>query len=252
MRLSQILFAALACAAIALAQAPAGSNPGQQRQTLQLSQDELRHRAVAVNMQDGTGRIKRPNAWENLSPEQKEFVDAVLSSPRGSREFLSETPVLSPMGILLPSPVMGKLFEQAQAYARFGSSNPPKYNELAILIAARTWNSNYAWRAHSGSARAAGISPAIIEAVRLGKRPENMPADIEAVYSFCTEFLSTRQVSDATFNAAKRAVGGDQGVVDLVATMGFYQMISMFINVDRFPLPAGVKPENLIPGAPIF
>jgi 4-carboxymuconolactone decarboxylase len=250
MRLTSFSLAAVAFAGMAFAQAPAGQNAGPERLTL--SQDELRHRAVAVNMQDGTGRIKRPNTWESLTPDQQAFVDAVLSSPRGSREFLSKTPVLSPMGILLPSPVMGKLFEQAQAYARFGSSNPPKYNELAILIAAKTWNSNYAWRAHNGSALAAGISPEIVEAVRVGKRPANMPPDIEAVYNFCTEFLTTHQASDATFAAVKKAVGGDQGVVDLTATMGFYQMISMFINVDRFPLPAGVKPENLIPGAPIF
>jgi 4-carboxymuconolactone decarboxylase len=250
MRLCRVCLVAVALAGIAFAQAPANQNLAPNR--LQLSQDDLRHRAVSVNMQDGTGRIKRPNTWESLTPEQKTFVDAVLKSPRGSREFLSATPVLSPMGILLPSPVMGTLFEQAQAYARFGSSNPPKYNELAIIIAARIWNSNYAWRAHSGSARAAGIGPDIIESIRLGKRPANMPPDIEAVYNFCTEFLATHQASDPTFNAVRKVVGSDQGVVDLVATMGFYQMISMFINADRFPLPLGVKPENLIPGAPIF
>src|ERR1700691_1901191 len=84
MRLCRVCLVAVALAGIAFAQAPANQNLAPNR--LQLSQDDLRHRAVSVNMQDGTGRIKRPNTWESLTPEQKTFVDAVLKSPRGSRE----------------------------------------------------------------------------------------------------------------------------------------------------------------------
>jgi hypothetical protein len=37
---------------------------------------------------------------------------------------------------------------------------------------------------------------------------------------------------------------GERGVVDLVASAGFYQIVSMFMNVDRLPLAnANQKPE---------
>jgi hypothetical protein len=36
---------------------------------------------------------------------------------------------------------------------------------------------------------------------------------------------------------------GERGVVDLISVMGYYQLVSMLLNVDRYPLPAGVKPE---------
>ena len=36
---------------------------------------------------------------------------------------------------------------------------------------------------------------------------------------------------------------GEHGTVDLINVMGYYQLVSMLLNVDRYPLPAGVKPE---------
>jgi hypothetical protein len=32
-------------------------------------------------------------------------------------------------------------------------------------------------------------------------------------------------------------------VVDLIGLVAYYQMASMLLNVDQYPLPAGVKPE---------
>jgi len=32
-------------------------------------------------------------------------------------------------------------------------------------------------------------------------------------------------------------------VVDLIGVSGYYQLVSMLLNVDRYPLPGGVKPE---------
>ena len=35
----------------------------------------------------------------------------------------------------------------------------------------------------------------------------------------------------------------ERGVVDLVGVMGYYHFVSMILNVDRYPLPAGTKAE---------
>ena len=45
-----------------------------------------------------------------------------------------------------------------------------------------------------------------------------------------------------TVDAASVTVG-ERGVVDLIGVMGYYHLVSMALNVDRYPLPAGVKPE---------
>ena len=35
------------------------------------------------------------------------------------------------------------------------------------------------------------------------------------------------------------AIGQAEGIIDLVAVMGYYDLVSMVLNVDRYPLPAG-------------
>ena len=69
-----------------------------------------------------------------------------------------------------------------------------------------------------------------------------MDAETEIVYNFCTEMLNKKDVSDATFNAVK-AKYGERGVVDLIGVMSWYQMVSMALNADRYPLPDGAQPE---------
>ena len=69
-----------------------------------------------------------------------------------------------------------------------------------------------------------------------------MEKDVQVVYDFATEFMAKRQVSDAMVQAAKQVLGGDRGVVDLVGTMGLYQISSMMVALDRTPLAQGRKP----------
>ena len=70
-----------------------------------------------------------------------------------------------------------------------------------------------------------------------------MSADEEAVYNFITELFETKQVSDDTFAAVRNSVG-ERGIVDLLASAGFYQIVSMFMNVDRLPMAnASQNPE---------
>ena len=69
-----------------------------------------------------------------------------------------------------------------------------------------------------------------------------MSADVEAVYNFSTELLTTKQVSDETLRAAKSVLGGDKGVVDLVGTLGF---LSVRRDADeRRPAPAAAERQG--------
>jgi len=176
----------------------------------------------------------RPLTYDTMTPEQKKLADSILSGPRTSLD--------GPFNVLMRSPEMGDLAQKFGAYTRFNSSIPPRLNEFAILITARLWSAQFEWQAHRKNALAAGLSPAIIDALVANKRPASMQPDEEAVYNFCTEVLTTRHASDHAFEAAK-AKFGERGVVDLLAVMGYYQFVSMLLNVDRYPLPEGAKAE---------
>ena len=176
----------------------------------------------------------KPLTYAELTPEQKTLADHVMGGERGSLN--------GPFNVYLRSPEMGDLAQKLGAYTRFHTSVPKKLNELAIIITARFWNAQYEWLAHRKNAADAGVSAETIDAIRDGKKPASMSPDEEVVYNFCTEMLNTKQVSDKNFEAAKSRLG-EQGVVDLVAVMGYYALVSMSLNLDRYPLPDGAKPE---------
>jgi 4-carboxymuconolactone decarboxylase len=178
-------------------------------------------------------RFKPLTYAEMTAPQKKMFENLLNGERRGAS---------GPFNVLLRSPEMGDLLQQFGASMRYHSSIPPKLNELAIIITARQWTSQYEWYAHRRAAQTAGLSQAIIDAVAAGTRPAGMAPEEAAVYDFVNELLTTKQVSDATFKTATDRFG-ERGVVDLIGVSGYYQIVSMLLNVDRYPLPAGVAAE---------
>jgi len=176
----------------------------------------------------------KPLTYDEMTPAQRTMIEHVLAGPRGSTD--------GPFNVQLRSPEMGDLGQQFGAATRFATTVPRKLYELAIIITARHWTAQFEWTAHHRGALQAGITPAVADAIAEGRRPQSMPADEQAVYNFATELLETKQVSDASFNAAKNLLG-ERGVVELINVMGWYGTVSMLLNVDRYPLPAGVQPE---------
>lgn len=175
-----------------------------------------------------------PLTYQAMTPEQKKMLENLISGERRG--------AAGPFNVLLRSPEMGDLAQQFGASMRFHSSMPPKLNEMAIIITARHWTSQYEWYAHRRAAATAGLNESIIGAIRDGKRPTGMQPDEDVVYNFCTELLTTKQVSDKTFEVTK-ARFGERGVVDLIGVTGYYQLVSMLLNTDKYPLPDGVAPE---------
>jgi len=176
----------------------------------------------------------KPLTWDQMTPEQKTMTTNLLNGPRQG--------LGGPFNVLLRSPEIGDLAQKLGEYARFRPAVPAKLRELAIIITARHWTAQYEWNAHRRAAAQAGLSADVIEAIANRKRPAKLLPDEEVVYNFATELLETKQVRDETFKAAVDKFG-EKGVVDIIGVMGYYQMVSMLLNVDRYPLGAGVQPE---------
>jgi 4-carboxymuconolactone decarboxylase len=181
---------------------------------------------------------------EKLTPEQRILADGVRSGPRGAIKNSSAAtpgPLGGPFNVWLRSPDIGNVIQSLGAAIRFRSSIPAKLNELAIITTAREWTAQYEWHAHRRLAVEAGLDPAIADDIAQGRRPARMSEDEALVYDVSRELHETHGLSDATY---KRAFDrfGEKGVVDLIAVNGYYVLVSMTLNVDRTPLPAGVTP----------
>jgi 4-carboxymuconolactone decarboxylase len=176
----------------------------------------------------------RPLTYGELDPDQKALADHVLSGERAS--------LSGPYNVFLRSPKMADLAQQFGAYMRYHSSLPDDLQQLGILITARFWSAQFEWYSHHDLAIKAGITQKMIDDLAVGRRPSPMTPEQEVTYNFCNELLKTKQVSDATFHATVDKLG-ERKVVDLIALMGYYDFVSMILNVDRYPLPNGEKPQ---------
>jgi 4-carboxymuconolactone decarboxylase len=169
-----------------------------------------------------------------MTEEQRAVADAIQSGPRGSG-------LRGPFNALLRSPQLCDVVQRVGAYVRFGSSIPAALNELAICMAGRKWSAQYEFYAHRRLAIEAGLSPAILDAVALGRRPADMSGDETLVYEFVTELLSTGAVSDARYRPLLDRFG-ERGVMDVVGAVGYYSLVSMVLNVAQVQLPEGEAP----------
>ncbi len=175
-----------------------------------------------------------PLTWKGMSATQQAMVSAVLQGKRGAMQ--------GPYNVLLRSPEVGQLAQQFGAHTRFESSLPLALNELAILMVARDWTAQFVWWAHRPMAQEAGLPIALIEAIATGRdAPEDLSDAVQAVHRFCRDLIRYRQVSDAVY-ADVVLHFEERGVVDLMATMGYYTLVCMALNVDIYPLPQGVQP----------
>jgi len=180
-----------------------------------------------------------------MTDSQKDLVKSIQSGPRakvaGSAANSGGGTVGSPFNVFLRSPELGEHLQQVGSYIRFRSSLGFKLNELAILMVARHWTSQYEWFAHHRLALQAGLDPEIAEAISKSERPKKMGPDEALIYEFTTELLETKQVRDQTFSAVKDRFG-EQGVMDLIAVAGYYVLVSMVLNADRTPVPGNANP----------
>jgi 4-carboxymuconolactone decarboxylase len=204
------LISALCCASVLFAQAPSN----QDKPKLDLHGDRF-------------PGLK----YEDLTPAQKVIADRAIAS-RGT---------IGIFNITLRSP------ELSEATRGIISSRIPpvisaRQNELAVLLTGRYWNAQYEFSVHHRVAARAGTSEETIAAIVQGRRPAALLPEEVPVYDFVTELLNNRQVSDATFQTTKEKMG-EKGVVDLIGLVSFYQMASLMMNVDRYPLDEGRKPE---------
>jgi 4-carboxymuconolactone decarboxylase len=170
---------------------------------------------------------------DKMTPEQKKVADDILSGPRKS--------LSGPFSAWLRSPQLADRLQRVGDYLRFHSSVPARLNEFAILITARQWTAQYEWYAHYPLALKAGLDPRIAAELAAGKRPDNMADDEALVYDFCLALHRGQTISDKLFDAAVAKLG-EQGVVDLIAVNGYYDLVAMTLNAANVQVPAGVEP----------
>ena len=141
-----------------------------------------------------------------------------------------------PGSITINSPEMARRRNHVTHYLRYETTFPKNIQELAIITTARAMDCPYVWNAHAPAARRAGVSDALIDALREHRPlPPMSPAEA-AVVNYATEFFQTHKVSQQTFQAALDQFGA-QHLTELTALMGHYAQTAFFLNAFEVQLP---------------
>ena len=170
-------------------------------------------------------RLNAPDP-ATYSLRQQEIHDAIALGPRGG--------VRGPLAIWLHRPDLAARAQDLGRYCRYDSSLDQRLSELAILVTGRVFGSEYEWQIHKGHALAAGLSPDVIEAIRLNHRPDFLDAEQEIVHDVARAAHLTHDVDDKLYARAIHVLG-EQRMVDLVGLLGYYTLISLTINIFRVP-----------------
>ena len=177
----------------------------------------------------GERRFK-PLAESEMSEEQRKVHGEIAAGPRAG--------VRGPFNALLRSPELADRAQKLGEWVRFRSSIPEVLKEFAILVTARHWSAQYEWHAHHAHALKAGLDPRLAAELAQGLRPAGMSAEEAAVHDFCKELHEKKAVSDVNYARVVEHFS-ERGAVDLIGIIGYYTLVSMILNVDRVPLPAG-------------
>src|SRR5882762_4326139 len=167
---------------------------------------------------------------EKMTPAQRTVADAIMSGPRKGMS--------GPFNAWLRSPELADRLQKVGEYVRFNTSLDKRLNEMAIIMTAQYWGSQYEWYAHAPLAIKAGLDPEIVAALGAGRKPEKMKDDEAIVWEFTTQLRRDHEVDDALYAKALEKFG-EQGIMDLVAVNGYYDVVSMTLNVARVAPPAG-------------
>ena len=168
---------------------------------------------------------------DKMTPAQRTVADAIMSGPRKGMN--------GPFNAWLRSPELADRLQKVGEYVRFNTSLDKRLNEMAIIMTAQHWGSQYEWYAHAPLAIKAGLDPATVAAVGAGRKPDNMKDDEAIVWEFSTQ-LRHHGVDDAIYAKAVEKFG-EPGVMDRVAVNGYYDVVSMTLNVAHVAPPAGAE-----------
>jgi 4-carboxymuconolactone decarboxylase len=170
---------------------------------------------------------------EDMKPDQRAVYAQTVAGRRGS--------VPANVMVWLRSPDLAARAQKLGELLRYDTSLKPRLSELAILVVARRWRTQYEWAVHATEARKAGVPDDIVEAIRTGAVPLfSEPAD-RVIYDFTTSVITDGHVPDDVYRRAIVDIG-ERAVVELVALIGYYSMVSFTLNVFEIAAPGGVRP----------
>lgn len=181
-------------------------------------------------------------APSDLDDEQHVLYDAITGGRRAQGPQLfrladSEGRLEGPFNAFLLQPRLGSALQALGSSVRYETALSDRCREIAILVVAAHWRSDFEWYAHEAVARSVGLTDADLAAIQDGRDTEL--AGCEALVARTVAALLTRgDLDDAEYREAVECLG-PAGLFELLTLVGYYATLALQLRVFRVPAPDG-------------
>jgi 4-carboxymuconolactone decarboxylase len=143
-----------------------------------------------------------------------------------------------PFNAMLVSPQLGDALQQLGAAVRYRSALSGRVREMAILMVAAQWDSDFERYAHEPVARSVGVRDGEIADLRAGRTPVVDDAAEAAALRLVAALLADQDVDDEIYAAVVPNIG-ERAAFELTTLVGYYATLALQLRVFRVGAPPG-------------
>jgi 4-carboxymuconolactone decarboxylase len=179
----------------------------------------------------------------DLNPEQRKLYEAITGGPRSQGPQLFRLTddaggLQGPFNALLLQPLLGGALQAVGAAVRYQTSLSDRARELAILMVAAHWDSEFERHAHEAVGAHVGLTQAELAALRRLDVSVFTDPEERAVADCTRHLLESGDLDDAGYRQTVATLGAE-GVFELTTLVGYYATLALQLRVFRVAAPAG-------------
>jgi alkylhydroperoxidase family enzyme len=172
-------------------------------------------------------------------PAEMRHALAVLHPPNPRHPLLKRLPgqpkALNLLGTLARHPELTTAFHTFNGHILLATTLTIRQRELLVLRVAAVRGAEYEWRQHAVLAGNVGLDEDDVARIAAGPGAEGWSALDGAMVAAVDELLADAMVSDATWRVLAAELDHQQ-LLDLIFTVGTYDVIAMFLRSCRTPM----------------
>lgn len=172
---------------------------------------------------------------EELTRDQRAVYDAVAGGPRaeGPQRFpltADDGSLRGPFNALLLAPAIGGALQELGSAIRYRGTLDDRSREIAILLVAARWESEFEQVSHEAIARSLGFDDAQLAA--LARDDVSALADRELLVADTVRSLLAGDLDDDAWARAEEGLGAAT-VFELSTLVGYYSTLALQLRVFR-------------------
>jgi 4-carboxymuconolactone decarboxylase len=175
-----------------------------------------------------------------LTEQQRALYDVIVGGPRGRNRSIALTDdagsLEGPFNAMLLSPQLGTALQAVGSELRFGGALSGREREIAILVVAAVWRSEYERYAHEAAGRAAGLTESELGALS-SLRPGVLADGRESLVGRIVMALAVRgDLTDEEYAEGTEWLG-EATLFELSTLVGYYATLALQLRIFRVPIP---------------